>query len=149
MTETVDTAASECLQQGSDGAGRIANEAARGMRFMFVSDEPTKLSLENPHCGEGKTETMPTDACLFFWGLPELSCSAQTQTRRLLCFLLLWSGQVPACSEWCRQMANAALHGADLRGSFHCGQGTRDDGDERRRVVLGRSQSGHVGGPGQ
>ena len=29
-----------------------------------------KSTITCPHCGESKTETMPTNACVFFWDCP-------------------------------------------------------------------------------
>jgi Zn ribbon nucleic-acid-binding protein len=53
-----------------------------------------------PHCNASKTETMPTDACQFFYecigcGLRD---AATPESRRLLRVLFVWHGPVPTNS---------------------------------------------------
>ena len=52
--------------------------------------------LTCPHCGFSRQETMPTDACQFFYECTQLSNPAAPQTRRLLRVLLVRLGEVPA-----------------------------------------------------
>jgi hypothetical protein len=47
-------------------------------------------TLACPHCGHRTPETMPTNACRFFYECTRCSAGAPPQTERLLCLLLLW-----------------------------------------------------------
>ena len=51
--------------------------------------------LTCPHCGYAKRESMPTDACLFFYQCKNCKGGIACQTRRLLRVLLVWVGAVP------------------------------------------------------
>ena len=45
-----------------------------------------------PHCGFGKTETMPTDACVFFWKCP--ACGARLKPKPRDCCVFCSYGSV-------------------------------------------------------
>ena len=49
-----------------------------------------------PHCGATATETMPTDACLFFYECRNCRTLLRPKPRGLLRVLLIWLGEVPA-----------------------------------------------------
>ena len=49
-----------------------------------------------PECGHVKEETMPTDACLWFYECEGCGVVLRAQIRRLLRVLFLWHGQMPA-----------------------------------------------------
>ena len=51
----------------------------------------TKSTITCPACGTAKTETMPTDACQYFY-----ECTGCGTLLRLLYLLFLWLGQLPA-----------------------------------------------------
>ena len=53
-------------------------------------------TLTCPHCGHAETETMPTDACLFFYECK--SCGTLLKPKKVIAafFLLLRFGQMPA-----------------------------------------------------
>ena len=45
-----------------------------------------------PHCGNGKTETMPTNACVFFWDCPR--CGARLKPKPGDCCVFCSYGSV-------------------------------------------------------
>jgi hypothetical protein len=56
-------------------------------------------TLTCPSCGHRSVETMPTDACVFFYDCKGLWDAAQAPYWRLLRILFLWLGPVPAGAE--------------------------------------------------
>ena len=50
-------------------------------------------TLTCPHCGHASTETMPADACLFFWDCP--ACGAQLKPKAGDCCVFCSYGSVP------------------------------------------------------
>ena len=49
-----------------------------------------------PHCATAKSETMPTDACQFFYNCTGCGATAAAEARRLLRVLFLRLGSVSA-----------------------------------------------------
>jgi len=56
--------------------------------------------IKCPNCSHEQQEVMPTDACLFFLPMYELSGFIKAQKRRLLCFLFLWIYALPTYTSW-------------------------------------------------
>ena len=50
-------------------------------------------TLTCPECGAAKTETMPTDACLFFWECP--GCGTRLRPKPGDCCVFCSYGTVP------------------------------------------------------
>ena len=50
-------------------------------------------TLTCPQCGQRSVETMPTDACLFFWNCP--SCGARLKPKPGDCCVFCSYGTVP------------------------------------------------------
>ena len=58
---------------------------------------PTLVSIITcPQCGHAAAETMPTDACQFFYDCRVLWHATAAEARRLLRFLLIWQRAVSA-----------------------------------------------------
>jgi transcription elongation factor Elf1 len=51
-----------------------------------------------PNCGHKKEETMPTDACQYFYECENCKTVLKTTARRLLCLLQLWKCKMSANS---------------------------------------------------
>jgi hypothetical protein len=58
-----------------------------------------RSTLTCPHCGAMSTETMPTDACLFFWDCP--SCGARLKPKPGHCCVFCSYGDVPCPPVQC------------------------------------------------
>jgi len=55
--------------------------------------KPARLStLTCPHCGARRTETMPVDACVFFWDCP--GCGARLKPKAGDCCVFCSYGTV-------------------------------------------------------
>lgn len=50
-------------------------------------------TLTCPHCGQRDTQTMPTDACVFFWTCP--GCSETLRPKPGDCCMFCSYGDVP------------------------------------------------------
>jgi hypothetical protein len=58
-----------------------------------VTDIQMASTITCPHCGHQKTETMPTDACQFFYDCEE--CGKVLQPRKGDCCVFCSFGTVP------------------------------------------------------
>jgi hypothetical protein len=63
---------------------------------MPEADVITEPIITCPSCGTAKTETMPTDACRYFYECTGCDIAAP-QARRLLCVLFLWLRALSPC----------------------------------------------------
>jgi hypothetical protein len=58
-----------------------------------MSEALLESTLTCPGCGARSAETMPTDACLFFWSCP--SCRLRVRPRQGDCCVFCSYGTVP------------------------------------------------------
>lgn len=58
-----------------------------------MSDPVLRSTLTCPSCGSASEESMPTDACLFFWDCP--ACRALIRPQRGHCCVFCSYGDVP------------------------------------------------------
>ena len=79
-----------------------------------MSDVQIELrsTLTCPHCGHQATETMPTDACQFFWDCPR--CKALVRPKTGDCCVFCSYGDVPCppmnfVTEWSTMSAPCSI----------------------------------------
>lgn len=73
-----------------------------------MSATPVLLStLTCPLCGHAGVETMPTDACLFFWDCP--GCGARLKPKPSDCCVFCSYGSVPCPPVQAERRSGAAL----------------------------------------
>jgi hypothetical protein len=61
-----------------------------------VRSTRSQVGYDLPHCSFAKEESMPTDACQFFYECKNCKAGIETEAWRLLRLLFLWVGEVSA-----------------------------------------------------
>ncbi|MGE0876590.1 MAG: GDCCVxC domain-containing (seleno)protein [Burkholderiales bacterium] len=76
-----------------------------------MSEVVLESTLTCPACGYASAETMPTDACLFFWACPY--CKEVAKPKRGDCCVFCSYGSVP-CPPVQEQRGGGCAHPGDL-----------------------------------